>query len=390
MAGAPRTAMSRIASAISGAVSSESQTSLPGRRRWSRSREAASVAVKRPEEVSADITASDVTAGFRRGLRRRAADAARPRGRRAPHRLRAGRPPRRSVPSLSTPIAWTRPILSRSRISWPIFRELREPRRRRSGPSRSGSHRAGPAGGSAARRSLPRAARPRSRCWQDHLQVRRRDRRAAGSAPDEDHSSAGPSAIERAHRGEHPLAGGDRVDLSLHQAVDIGLAGPRREVIHLVVPQEAQARRDAGVAEGIVQRRRHRHGHPRAVDHREVRRRRLLAGQAPRGPPSASRGAGSIEATSDCRRGRSREQALAHAGEGRVPEPAVAVVERPLLDLRQPVHRLDAAAHGSGPEPAISTISAISASTGPEDGAAVVKTSAPWKWKRNGLRSLAV
>ena len=35
-AGAPRTAMSRIASAISGAVSSESQTSLPGRRRWSR------------------------------------------------------------------------------------------------------------------------------------------------------------------------------------------------------------------------------------------------------------------------------------------------------------------------------------------------------------------
>ena len=36
------------------------------------------------------------------------------------------------------------------------------------------------------------------------------------------------------------------------------------------------------------------------------------------------------------------KRALAHAGEGRVSEPAVAIVKRPLLDLRQPVHRFDA------------------------------------------------
>ena len=178
--------------------------------------------------------------------------------------------------------------------------------RRRSDPARSGSRRASPAGGNAARRSPASSGWPRRTCCEQHLQIRRRNRRASGRAPDEDAFAARATAIEGHIDESIRLPGATAFTSPWIEAVDVGLAGPRREVVHLVVPQKAEARRDAGVAEGVVERRRHRRRpspsrpRPRSASSWASRRART------RGRPSASSARGSIEATSRCRRGRFR------------------------------------------------------------------------------------
>ena len=144
---------------------------------------------------------------------------------------------------------------------------------------------------------------PHEQVEQD-LKVRRRDRRAAGSCPRR--RRRGPeSPRRRADRGEHPLAGRHGVDLSLDEPVEVGLARPRREVVHLVVPEETEARRDAGVAERVVQRRRHGDDVSLSVRDGEVRRRGVARPRPRRAVLAGVARAGSIVAAR--RRARSLE-----------------------------------------------------------------------------------
>ena len=145
----------------------------------------------------------------------------------------------------------------------------------------------------------------------------------------------------RAHRREHALAGRHRVRFALDEPVHVRLAGARREVVHLVVPEKAEAGRDARVAEGVVQRRRHRDDHAVAVDDREVGRRRLLREHG----PDAGRGRRLLRVD----RGHEapgaigiQEGPFAHTLEGGIAEKLVAVPERALLDLGEPVHAVGA------------------------------------------------
>ena len=169
------------------------------------------------------------------------------------------------VPSGSAAMACTRPILPGTGSPchlrlWPIAWSAAIQRGVEARRVRPRSRRGSPAGGSAAPRPPSPAARSRGRARaapggsssgsSSRRAFPRRGRRGRGIDRD-----------RRAHRREHPLAGRDRVDLALDEAVHVLLARPRREVVHLVVHQEAEAGRDARVAEGVVQRRRHRDDH---------------------------------------------------------------------------------------------------------------------------------
>ena len=195
-------------------VSSASQTSVAGQE----------ALVEQPQDAVPRGRAGGrrSAAASRRGL----GDERRRRG--AADRRRASAPPPRGVgdgvqrPSVSTAIACTRRSCL-ARISWPIFSSAAIQRGVEAVRARSRRRRAGPAGGSAARRRPPRATRRAatrpSRTWRFVVRI--------VEPPGVPQTKTPPSADHRdrrAHRGEHPLAGGDGVDLSLDEAVDVGLA----------------------------------------------------------------------------------------------------------------------------------------------------------------------
>ena len=88
-------------------------------------------------------------------------------------------------------------------------------------------------------------------------------------------SSTRAVAVEhdrRRHRGQHALAGFDRIRIGADDAVEIGRARLGAEVVHLVVEQEPRARDDDAAAEIGVERVGVGDGVAPAIDDREMRR----------------------------------------------------------------------------------------------------------------------
>ena len=112
-------------------------------------------------------------------------------------------------------------------------------------------------------------------------------------------ASAGTGAVEhdrRRHARQHPLARRDRVRARpVDQAHRIHRSDLRREVVHLVVQQEARARHGHRRAVALVERRRDRYGVAVCRPRREVRRVTLAARRA---PPARCRTAGQISLSS--------------------------------------------------------------------------------------------
>ena len=105
---------------------------------------------------------------------------------------------------------------------------------------------------------------------EQHLQHRGDDAAAAGAAGGQPGALVGPEHQRGGHRTEGPAAGGDGVLCPLAQAVGIGGTGLGREVVHLVVEQEARPRHRDAIAIGGVEGGGERHQAAVAVHHREV------------------------------------------------------------------------------------------------------------------------
>ena len=106
---------------------------------------------------------------------------------------------------------------------------------------------------------------------EQHLEHSGDDATAARSAEHEPDLSI-PDDDRRRHRRQHALVRSNRVRLAADEAKHVWRAGPRGEVIHLVVEQEAAARDDIAATERVVDRRRARNRVAVLVDHGEVRR----------------------------------------------------------------------------------------------------------------------
>ena len=168
-----------------------------------------------------------------------------------------------------------------------------------------------------------------------HLEVRRDDPRASRGSPHES-VAARVHRDRRTHRGEHPLPGRDLVDLALDEAVHVLLTGPRGEVVHLVVPEEPEARRDAGVPERVVERRRHADGVACCIDDGEMSRVRLVRlGSA---KLLRRRRLLRVDGRSDLAHAEGiREEVLPHSAECGVSEVTVPVGKRALFHFRHQV-----------------------------------------------------
>ena len=126
------------------------------------------------------------------------------------------------------------------------------------------------------------------------------------------------------------------------QAEHVRRAGDRREVVHLVVEHEAEARHGDAAAEPGVERRRQRDGVALGVDDREVRRVRTArhagADVRERAPSSASRGPS----------GSSRAAAVAHASRQQLVDRVlheVGIAELGVARGERAAHRLDRQVH---------------------------------------------
>src|SRR5919206_1775155 len=119
----------------------------------------------------------------------------------------------------------------------------------------------------------------------DDLHDRVDDGRAAWRADGEPERAVLSHDEGRRHRRERSLARRDCVALALNQPVRVRRSGLRREVVHLVVHEDARPSHHDLRAVAVVQSVSVRHAVARRVDDREVRR---LFGLRAGGPPRAN------------------------------------------------------------------------------------------------------